>query len=121
MNLPANPNKDFIALNPHLYGNHTPCLKVQNAQQPECPATLDSGDARETQGSGCPLVRFTLRKCQLLDVDAKYGSVKDLLDGLAKAGLIHGDGEGEITLEVLQQKVKTRAEECTIILIEGIA
>lgn len=63
-------------------------------------------------------MRFTLRKCRLFDVDAKFTAIKDLLDGLQYAGLIRGDKEGEITLEVVQEKVAHRAQEETLIRIE---
>jgi hypothetical protein len=72
----------------------------------------------ETPGAGCPLVRFILYRVRLLDVDAKYASVKDLLDGLQHAGLIHGDQEGQVRLDVQQKKVGRYAEEQTIIEIE---
>jgi hypothetical protein len=63
----------------------------------------------------CPLVRFTLRRVKLLDVDAKFASVKDLLDGLAHAGIVAGDQEGQVRLEVEQEKVRSYQEERTII------
>lgn len=63
-------------------------------------------------------MRFILCRVRLLDVDAKWGSVKDLLDGLCYAGLIPGDREGQITLEVRQQKVSSYTGEKTIIELE---
>lgn len=90
---------------------------LPHPEQRECPAQLGADHARETQGPGCPLVRFTLCRVRLLDVDAKYGSTKDLLDGLQHAGLIRGDKEGQITLEVNQVKVKSFKQEKTIIEI----
>jgi hypothetical protein len=79
---------------------------------------LAGNDEGKTQGAGCPLVRFTLRRVRLLDVDAKYGSIKDLLDSCAYAGLIPGDQEGQINLEVRQEKVRHFKEEETEIVIE---
>jgi hypothetical protein len=87
--------------------------EVSNAEPEEQARALDGHDAGETQGAGCPLVRFTLRRVKLLDVDAKFGSIKDLLDALQYAGAIRGDREGQIRLEVLQEKVKTYAQEET--------
>ena len=88
---------------------------LPHAQQRECPETLARGDAGEAQGPGLPHCRFTLVRRKLLDVDAKYSSVKDLLDGLAIAGIIPGDKEGQITLEVLQRKTAKAEPEQTII------
>lgn len=65
-----------------------------------------------------PHVRFLLRRVRLLDVDAKYASIKDLLDGLQIAGCISGDKEGQITLQVDQEKVGSYAEEKTVIEIQ---
>ena len=47
--------------------------------------------------------------------DAKFASVKDLLDGLAHAGIVAGDQEGQVRLEVEQEKVRSYQEERTII------
>lgn len=80
--------------------------------------TLAGNDEGETQSAGRPLVRFTLRRVRLLDVDAKFSSVKDLLDSCTYAGLIPGDKEGQIDLEVLQEKVSHFKEEETEIVIE---
>lgn len=88
---------------------------VSDPKQRERPQELGRGDAGEAQGAGCVPVRFTLRRVRLLDVDAKYSSVKDLLDCIVAAGLVVGDKEGQVSLEVIQQKVRTRAEECTVI------
>jgi hypothetical protein len=88
---------------------------LPHAQQCQCAETLARGDEGETQGAGLPHCRFTLVRKKLLDVDAKYSSVKDLLDGLAIAGIIPGDKEGQITLEVLQRKTTKGEPEQTII------
>lgn len=88
---------------------------VPDAQQRQCAETLARGDAGEAQGARLPHCRFTLVRKKLLDVDAKYSSVKDLLDCLAIAGVIPGDKEGQITLEVIQRKTTTGQAEETII------
>ena len=44
----------------------------------------------------------------LFDVDGKVSASKPYLDGLADAGLITGDREGEIELVVSQRKVRYR-------------
>ena len=58
-------------------------------------------------------MRFTLSRVRLLDADAKWGSVKDVLDGLQYAGLIRGDREDQIELEVRQVKVSSFKSETT--------
>ena len=95
-----------------------PRAPVQRPQRAKPPAALARDRAGEAPGPGRPLVRFTLHRLQLLDVDAKYGSIKDLLDALRYAGAIHDDKEGCITLEVEQVKVRHRRDQRTIIEIE---
>lgn len=63
-------------------------------------------------------MRFRLCRVKLLDVDAKFASVKDLLDGLTAAGLIHGDKEGQVDLKVEQVKVPSYSLERTEIEID---
>lgn len=91
---------------------------VSHTEQCERTQTLALGHGRETSGAKLPHVCFTLCRHQLLDIDAKYSSVKDLLDGCRYAGLIRGDKEGEITLEVNQEKVAHSDQEITIIEID---
>ena len=91
--------------------------QLPDAQQRQCAQPLAGDSSGKAQGAICPLVRFTLCRVRLLDVDAKYASVKDLLDGLAHAGLIHGDKEGQVRLEVEQEKVIHFEEERTIVKI----
>jgi hypothetical protein len=92
--------------------------QLPNPAPRERPAPLASSCGGEAPSTICPIVRFTLRRVRLLDVDAKYASVKDLLDGLQYAGLIHGDKEGQVRLEVVQEKVRKFTEESTLIEIE---
>lgn len=91
--------------------------QISDSEPEQQTAALVGDDARKAQGTRCPVVRFTLFRNRLLDTDAKYGSVKDLLDSLQYAGLIHGDREDQITLEVLQQKIQHRKDERTMIEI----
>jgi hypothetical protein len=102
---------------PGHHDDQTP-PRVSNAKPAQQARALDKDRQGEARGPECPLVRFTLRRVRLLDVDAKWGSVKDLLDGLQYAGLIRGDREGEIRLEVQQERVGHFAEEMTEIEIE---
>ena len=85
---------------------------AEQRQRPEALARRDEGEAPRP---GLLHVRFTLIRKQLLDVDAKYASVKDLLDCLATAGVIRGDKEGEITLEVIQRRITKGESEQTVI------
>ncbi len=94
--------------------------ELPNPKPRERQASLAGDSEGKAQGAGCPVVRFTLRRVKLLDVDAKYASVKDLLDGLAIAGIIRGDKEGEIRLEVEQVKVGHYEEERTVIEVKGL-
>lgn len=96
---------------------HAPetCPQIPHTEPCERTPPLAGSERGEASGAGCPLVRFTLRRVKLLDVDAKYASVKDLLDGLAHAGIIHGDKEGQIRLEVEQVRVGHYEEETTVI------
>ena len=94
----------------------SPCLP--DAKPAKQTRALDTDSPREAQGTGRPHVCFTLRRVRLFDVDAKWSSVKDLLDGLQIAQCIPGDREDQITLEVRQEKVAHFADESTIIQIE---
>jgi hypothetical protein len=95
--------------------NLSPDCAVPDTQQREWPEGLARCDAGETQSASCLRVRFTLHRVKPLDVDAKYASVKDLLDCLANAGIVAGDKEGQISLEVEQKKVRSFKEERTVI------
>ncbi len=100
-----------------LYGN-PPRTSLPHSKPSKQTGALGGNHEGKAHGSGCPLVRFKLCRVRLLDVDAKWGSVKDLLDGLQYAGLIRGDREGEIRLEVEQERVSHFAEERTEIHLE---
>lgn len=93
---------------------------LPHTEQRERPQALARRDEGETPRPGLRHCRFTLIRKSCLDVDAKYASVKDLLDCLAIAGVIRGDKEGEVTLEVNQRKVNKGEPETTIIeVFEG--
>jgi hypothetical protein len=114
-------------MNPHelkrLFPNASRSLVAANSELPHTKPQqhkaepLPKASPRKEQSTQIPHVCFILRRCSLLDVDAKWASVKDLLDGLQRAGLISGDKEGEITLEVRQEKVSHRPQERTEIEI----
>lgn len=100
------------------YENKSRPSRLPNPKPRQRPAPLEVHREEETRGTGCPIIRFTLCRIRLLDVDAKYASVKDLLDGCVYSGLLHGDKEGQVRLEVEQIKVATIANEKTLIEIE---
>lgn len=111
MNVPQNVSESVRRLNPHLY----PQGGLQDTEQCERKKALAGRDEGEAPRPGLRHCRFTLVRKQLLDVDAKYAGVKDLLDCLAIAGVIRGDKEGEVTLEVGQRKANKGESEHTLI------
>ena len=112
MNLPTNPSESFKRRNAHLYSSGTP---IPDTKQCEQPKQLASHNAGEAQGARCPTVCFTLCRVRLLDIDAKYASAKDVIDGLQYAGLLHSDKEGEVNLIVNQKKVSHYKDEMTVV------
>ena len=100
------------------YGHgHQTRPRVPHAQPAQPAAELEGDHAGEACSAERPTVCFALYRVRLLDADAKYGSIKDLLDSLQYAGLIRGDREEEINLQVEQVRVPHYAEERTEITI----
>jgi hypothetical protein len=65
------------------------------------------------------MVRITRCGPRALDRDNLYGSVKYLVDASRRAGLIPGDSQLEISLQVEQQRVvKAAGKAGTIVEIE---
>lgn len=64
-----------------------------------------------------PNVHIALHRVRLLDRDNKWASVKFLVDGLCKAGLIKDDSEQDIDLRVTQTKVDSYSKEGTGVVI----
>lgn len=116
-----NASPSVLAANAGDYGephdNQANPAGIPDTKLPQQPPALEGAGEGEAPGTGCAHVCFTLFRVKLLDVDAKVASTKDLLDGLATAGLIRGDREGEISLEVRQEKVRTYKDEKTEITI----
>ena len=78
----------------------------------ECSAQSQTGSLER------PRVLITSRRCgQLLDHDNLVAGAKALLDGLATAGLIAGDGPDQISTEYRQEKVKRRRAQATVVEI----
>ncbi len=118
--LPSCPNKTRSSLsvgarNGIHEANHQ--REIPNTKQCEQAPALGSEAKRKAPGARCPIVGFTLYRVKLLDWEAKYSSVKDLLDGLCYAGLVDGDREDQIDPKsyVIQKKVRSYAEEKTVI------
>ena len=88
---------------------------LPDTEQRKRPEALARSDAGEASRPGLRHCRFTLHRRKLLDVDAKYSSVKDLLDCLAIAHVVDGDKEGQITLEVNQVRCGKGEPETTVI------
>lgn len=100
-----------------MYGNKTNGSVSNPVVKQHKKVALDGTATRKETSVAIPHVSFTLFRVSLLDIDAQWGSVKDLLDGLQIAGIIPGDRVGQITLHVEQEKVKRRSEERTEIQI----
>jgi len=100
--------------------NETPNRSEIPNSELECHQTpaLDSADAGEEKSLHRTVVRFIGYRVRPLDPDNFAGGCKDLLDGLRHAGIIQGDEPWRIIFETTQEKVKTYAEERTVIEIE---
>jgi len=83
--------------------------------QPTAGQTLVSPPQRKEKGRARSLVRITRRSCNVLDLDNFAGGCKPLIDQLRYAHLISDDDPQSIELQFVQEKVKTRLEEETII------
>ena len=96
---------------PHRPLSHT------EPQRDSSPALDRLAEGKET-GLRRIAVSFTGYRVNPLDPDNFAGSVKDLLDGLRKAGLIHGDEWKRIRLRTEQVQVRHYRDERTLIEIE---
>ncbi len=116
---PQNAVQPIVATKKAIHeANHQ--RKIQDSEQCEQTPALGGEGEGEASGARCPLIGFTLYRVKLLDWEAKYSSVKDLLDGCVAAGILDGDREDQIDPKsyVRQVKVKSYAEERTVIEIE---
>lgn len=87
--------------------------------QPTARQTLVSPPQRKEKGSTRIIVCITRRSCHVLDLDNFAGGCKPLIDQLRYAKLIPDDDPQSIELQFVQEKVKTRLEEETIIDIRN--
>jgi hypothetical protein len=99
-------SKDFVALNADA--------GLQSAQPKHVPAdALDQPTKGGHQGSGRVVVRITLCRVRVTDLDNAYGGLKPLIDALVLCELIDDDDPASIRLEVSQQKVGRLADQKT--------
>lgn len=92
--------------------------KAQTAEPepPVCHEPLAAHDG-EAPDSGLISLRITSYRRKLLDRSNLYGGAKYVEDCCVYAGLLPGDSEREINLQVRQVKVDSREEEKTVIEI----
>ena len=102
------------ALNENRNHSSVPHTEPERNQTPALGNTVSGKE----NSVGRTRIRFTGYRVRPLDPDNFAGSVKDLLDGLRHAQLIHGDEPWRIILETDQVKVDTFAQEKTVITIE---
>lgn len=145
MNIPTNPSPSTRARNPHLWPDKAPtthqndpdhtktppkqskrlkhedstdCVLQDSKSERDQKTALVGSDEGKAQSVGRAVVRFIGYRTRPLDPDNFAGSVKDLLDGLCRAGLLDGDAPWQIRLQTEQVKVAHRADEYTEIEIE---
>jgi hypothetical protein len=101
-------SKSFIEANPQIFAPQ---------REPDQGATLDGEAQRKAKSDARPLVSIILHRCRLLDKENAYGATKILTDCLCQVGLISGDSEAEIDLQVTQEKVAHRNDQRTEVRI----
>ena len=101
----------------HYEANHQRKIQDSEPQHHQTPA-LGRPDEGKKEGVGVTRISFTLFRVRPLDPDNAAGSCKDLLDGCVHAGLLFDDAPWLIIFETKQEKVKSYAEERTVIEIE---
>jgi len=122
--MPAKVSEAVRRLNPGVFDENTHrARRVSNpvSKQAVPPALVRSDQGAQGSASGGtarPHVSIVLYRCGTqLDTDQKYASVKWILDALVECGQLPGDKEGDITLEVSQERVAHRKEEKTVVEI----
>ena len=87
------------------------------ADQPTPRETLERPVAGKEKGDERPVLSYVLYRCRLLDPDAIHGATKVVTDCLQQIGLIPGDSEKHIRLEVRQEKVAHLKDQRTTLKI----
>jgi hypothetical protein len=103
-----NATVSFFDVNPRL------CASEREQDQGSALGDQTSG---ETKSDVRPFVCIITRRVRLLDKDNAYASTKCLTDCLHEIGLIPGDSEKDIELEVRQEKVDHFHEQRTEVKI----
>jgi len=101
-------SQSFRAANPQLF--------AREPEQDLRPAVVHPAPGK-TEGHARPLVRIIMHRVRLLDKENAYGATKALTDCLCKVGLLPGDAENQIDLQVTQEKVPHRVEQRTEVTI----
>ncbi len=91
-------------------------VRPVDGKQNKRPA-LGGEASREVKSDERPIVGIKCFRVRLLDKENLYGSTKCLTDCLREVGLIPGDSEKEIDLQVSQEKVAHRNEQRTKLTI----
>jgi hypothetical protein len=107
-------SQSFIEANETPNRSEIPDSEPQRHQATALGGTVEGKE----KGVERTIVRFIGYRVRPLDPDNFAGGCKDLLDGLRHAGLLHGDEPWRIIFETAQEKVKSYAEERTVIEIE---
>jgi hypothetical protein len=114
-----NASKSIIAANAQDYGQAHIDTRLQATKPVKLAPALAVKGSGEASGARLPHCCITQCRVKLLDVDAKWSAVKDLLDALVACGALPGDRENQITLEVRQIRVAHFKEEKTIVEIDS--
>ena len=87
--------------------------------KPKCPTKepLGQAEAGEATIMGRIALRITGYRARPLDPDGFAGGCKQIIDGLRQASLLPEDDPWTVRLQTEQVKVKTKAEEKTVIRI----
>jgi hypothetical protein len=104
---------------PAVSPTHNSPALPNSIAQPTARETLVSPPQRKEKGRARIIVCITRRSCHVLDLDNFAGGCKPLIDQLRYAKLIPDDDPQSIELQFVQEKVKTRLEEETIIDIRN--
>ncbi len=102
------------------YADRTPALVTRllaTEPKPITRGSLGTGPKGAGQGQNRPVVRIVRCARHLLDPDNLTASVKFLVDRLCEAGLIAGDTEADIELQVSQLEVTQTKEVGTSVRI----
>jgi hypothetical protein len=98
---------------------HNSAPLPNSISQPTPRETLELPPQRKEKGRTRAIVCITRKSCHVLDLDNFAGGCKPLIDQLRYAKLIPNDDPESIELQFVQEKVKTRLEEETIIDIRS--